>query len=170
MSPPRPVTAPAASFRIEREEDWSDDDAIPPPPFDKSNLVDDDEYSMGADKNVTLDSLEEALKSSDTLSVPQHGSVSLRPSTVTENSAAQSLIVTHKSILAELLLMLQQDMALVNDTDANRDNIDEYLKELERLSDQQLSLLSTLRESLVRYNNGKQSSISRLYGSKLHQT
>ena len=37
-------------------------------------------------------------------------------------------------------------MALVNDTDANRDNIDEYMKELEKLSDQQLSLLSTLRE------------------------
>jgi hypothetical protein len=37
-------------------------------------------------------------------------------------------------------------MTLVNDTDANRDNIDEYMKELEQLSDQQLSLLSTLRE------------------------
>ena len=37
-------------------------------------------------------------------------------------------------------------MTLVNDTDANRDNMDEYLKELEGLSDQQLSLLSTLRE------------------------
>jgi hypothetical protein len=148
MSPPRPVTAPAASFRIEKEEDWSDDDAIPPPPFDESNLVDDDEYSMDADKNATLDSLDEALKSSDTLSVPQHGPV-------TENQAAKSLVATHKSILAELLIMLQQDMALVNDADTNR-NIDEYLKELERLSDKQLSLLSTLRESLVRYNNSKQ--------------
>jgi hypothetical protein len=37
-------------------------------------------------------------------------------------------------------------MTLVNDTDANRDNIDEYMKELEQLSDQQLSLLSTMRE------------------------
>jgi hypothetical protein len=148
MSPPRPVTAPAASFRIEGEEDWSDDDAIPPPPFDESNLVDDDEYSMDADKNATLDSLDEALKSSDTLSVPQHGPV-------TENQAAKSLIATHKSILAEMLIMLQQDMALVNDADTNR-NIDEYLKELEQLSDKQLSLLSTLRESLVRYNYSKQ--------------
>lgn len=144
LSPPRPVTAPAASFRIEREGDWSDEDVIPPPPFDESNLVDDDEYSVDVDKNATLDSLDEALKSSDTLSVP-----------VIENPAAQSLIATHKSILAELLLMLQQDMALVNDADTNR-NIDEYLKELERLSDQQLSLLSTLRESLVGYNNSKQ--------------
>ena len=37
-------------------------------------------------------------------------------------------------------------MTLVNDTDANRDNIDEYMKELEHLSDQQLVLLSTLGE------------------------
>ena len=37
-------------------------------------------------------------------------------------------------------------MTLVNDTDANRDNIDDYLKELEQLSGHQLSLLSTLRE------------------------
>lgn len=145
----RTVTAPAASFRIEREED-SDEDVIPPPPINESNLVDDDEYSLDADKNATLDSLDEALKSSDTLSVPQQG-----PATVTENPAAQSLIATHKSILAKLLVMLQQDMALVNSADTNR-NIDEYLKELEALSDQQLSLLSTLRESLVRYNNGKQ--------------
>jgi len=35
-------------------------------------------------------------------------------------------------------------MTLVNDTDANRENIDEYMKELEHLSDQQLVLLSTL--------------------------
>ena len=37
-------------------------------------------------------------------------------------------------------------MTLVNDTDAKRENIDEYLKELETMSDEQLSLLSTLRE------------------------
>ena len=37
-------------------------------------------------------------------------------------------------------------MTLVNDTDANRDNIDEYMKELEHLSDQQLVLLGTLGE------------------------
>lgn len=37
-------------------------------------------------------------------------------------------------------------MTLVNDTDANRDNIDEYLKELQSMSDESLSLLSTLRE------------------------
>jgi archaellum biogenesis ATPase FlaH len=37
-------------------------------------------------------------------------------------------------------------MTLVNDTDTNRENIDEYMKELEHLSDQQLVLLSTLGE------------------------
>ena len=46
-------------------------------------------------------------------------------------------------------------MTLVNDTDANRDNIDEYLKELEELSDEQLNLLSTLRDSLTSFNTSK---------------
>ncbi|KAL3817794.1 hypothetical protein ACHAXA_005827 [Cyclostephanos tholiformis] len=47
-----------------------------------------------------------------------------------------------------MLQFLQHEMTLVNDTDTNRDNIDEYLNELEHLSDQQLILLSTLREKL----------------------
>jgi len=46
-------------------------------------------------------------------------------------------------------------MTLVNDTDSNRDNIDEYLKELEELSDEQLSLLSTLRDSLTSFNTSR---------------
>lgn len=49
----------------------------------------------------------------------------------------------------------QHEMTLVNDTDSNRDNIDEYLKELEELSDEQLSLLSTLRDSLTSFNTSR---------------
>ena len=37
-------------------------------------------------------------------------------------------------------------MVLVNDTDVNRENIDKYLNQLQHLSSNQQSLLSTLRE------------------------
>jgi len=124
LPPPRPLTAPAASFRIVKEEEWSDDDPVPPPPskeellaqsFDESNSVDDDEYSDtdGAktgysEVDVTIDSLDEALKSNDTLSsVPRHESTSPRQSSLRENPSAQSLIASHKSIMSKLLQMLQ---------------------------------------------------------------
>ena len=57
--------------------------------------------------------------------------------------------------LSSLLFLYQHEMTLVNDTDSNRDNIDEYLKELEELSDEQLSLLSTLRDSLTSFNTSR---------------
>lgn len=37
-------------------------------------------------------------------------------------------------------------MILVTSTDANRENIEDYLEELENLSNEQMSLISTLRE------------------------
>jgi hypothetical protein len=125
LPPPRALTAPAASFRIAREEEWSDDEVIPPPPskealliqsFDERKFVDDDEYSdTDADKTVnseidgneTVDSLEEALKSNDTISGPHVESTFPRPSSLRDNPSAQSLIATHKSIMSKLLQMLQ---------------------------------------------------------------
>ncbi|KAL7542125.1 hypothetical protein ACHAXR_011523 [Thalassiosira sp. AJA248-18] len=174
--PPRPLTAPAASFRIERDEDESsDDDDIPPPPsneelllhsLDEVTFVEEEEYVDNAEeksgysefdygKNVDSDendSLEEALKSND-----GHESTATisRPKALKDNPAAQTLVARHKSINTQLLQMLQLEMSLVNTHDSNRDNIEDYLKELENLSDQQLSLLSALRESLVSYNASK---------------
>jgi len=113
LPPPRPLTAPAASFRIVREEVWFDDEAIPPPPskeelliqsFDGSKLVDDDSE---IDVDETVDSLEEALKSHDTISLPHVESTIPRPSSRRDNPSAQSLIATHKSIMSKLLQMLQ---------------------------------------------------------------
>ena len=67
----------------------------------------------------------------------------------------------------ELLQHLQHEMTLVNDTDTNRSNMGEYLKELEHLSDEQQSLLSTLRESLTSYNASRRSTP---YASTLNDT
>ena len=131
---PRPLTAPAASFRTDIGDESSDDDDIPPPPsneelllqsLDEGTFVEDEDedeeeinYKSGHsefsfDKIVDSDendSLEEALKSNDSLPavVPRlhHESIP-RPQTLKDNPAAQSLIATHKTIMPKLLQMLQ---------------------------------------------------------------
>lgn len=199
--PPRPLTAPATSFRIDTEEDYeSSEDDIPPPPSMEDNprhsldnkdpnistaYSDDFHVDQVVDSDENDDSLEKALNSNgpkQPTASPLHQPIPQRPQTLKGDPEAQSLIATHKSIMSKLLQMLQvsriwfillnlicfilthkhlsslltqHEMTLVNDTDSNRDNIDEYLKELEELSDEQLSLLSTLRDSLTSFNTSR---------------
>ena len=137
--PPRPLTAPAKSFRIDREQDEesSDDENIPPPPSNEELLlqsledvtyVEEHEYSENAteksgyaghdykDDSDENDSLEEALRSSDSLQpaspdkmAKHHASSTstVNPQTLKDNPAAQTLINTHKAVNMELLQMLQ---------------------------------------------------------------
>ena len=70
---------------------------------------------------------------------------------MTKKEAAVPLVNAHRTIMTEMLGMVKQEMTLVNCTDADRELIDEYLDELEIIQDQQLSMISTLRESLVQY-------------------
>ncbi|KAL7552092.1 hypothetical protein ACHAWF_015307 [Thalassiosira exigua] len=123
--PPRPLSAPAASFRIDGGNDSlsSDDEGVPPPPPSNDELLqsleEDDEFKDydGEEKSAYSgfdfdkvdvesdenDSLEEILKSNDSLTVES----APKPQTAKNNPAAQSLIATHKSIMSKLLLMLQ---------------------------------------------------------------
>jgi hypothetical protein len=110
ISPPRPLTAPAASFRIDFEEESSDDDIPPPPSTEKqhSYTLGEDNYSdVGTEKthNSEFDSLDEALRSQDNLSVSQNVPSISRKSNA--SNAAQSLIATHKTVMSKLLQMLQ---------------------------------------------------------------
>jgi len=50
-------------------------------------------------------------------------------------------------------------MVLVNETDVNRD-MDDYLEQLQQISSNQLSLVSTLRASLDNYNTSKNTKYS----------
>jgi kinesin family protein 2/24 len=70
---------------------------------------------------------------------------------ITKKEAVAPLVSTHRSIMTEMLGMVKQEMTLVNCADADRELIDDYLDELEAIQDQQLSMISTLRESLVHY-------------------
>ncbi|KAL3791870.1 hypothetical protein HJC23_010730 [Cyclotella cryptica] len=155
--PQRPLTAPAASFRIEHVDDSSDDE-VPPPPSDKCS--DKFCYSNGFDEGKTLDSdsieaesfegsltSENDLPSTDTLT-PKN------PASNNETEAARFLISTHKSIMARMLAMVKHEMALVQDTDVDR-NFDDYLMQIGTLADNHLSLLSTMRESLDKFKSSK---------------
>lgn len=120
--PPRPLTAPAASFRIEREDESSDDE-IPPPPsneellfrsLDEAPVQEDEEhlsrqefdFDKLVDSDECHDSLEEALKSYDNISVQEKERNAMK-SSKDGPAAAQTLIATHKSIMSKLLQMLQ---------------------------------------------------------------
>lgn len=70
---------------------------------------------------------------------------------ISKKEAVAPLITTHRTIMTEMLGMVKQEMTLVNMTDADRELIDEYLEELEHIQDQQLAMISTLRESLIQY-------------------
>jgi len=70
---------------------------------------------------------------------------------LTKKEAVAPLVSSHRSIMTEMLGMVKQEMTLVNDTDADRALIDEYLNELEEIQEKQLSMISTLRSSLVEY-------------------
>ena len=73
------------------------------------------------------------------------------PKPPTNREAAQSLIETHRGIMSEMLNMVKREMILVNEADADRGTIEEYLIELEECQNKQLSMISTLREALLEY-------------------
>jgi len=114
LLPSRPLTAPAVSFRADRGEESSDDDDIPPPPPPSNNEVPthslgDDDFSddeAGRTLNSEFDSLDEALKSHDNLSVSQNNGPAISRKSNASN-AAQTLIATHKTVMSKLLQMLQ---------------------------------------------------------------
>eukprot|EP01082_Thalassiosira_pseudonana_P016048 g14226.t1 g14226 contig9:1430774-1432418(+) len=170
--PARPLTAPAKSFRIDPEHnESSDDETIPPPPAHEENYQDEsslaeetrprlsekfaiDEYKSVEYDGVDDDSIYQALNSRERAPAVQ-SSIPRQPTPTKVSPAAQSLIATHKSIMSQMLSMVKHEMTLVNATDANRENMDEYLTELSSISDKQLDLLSTLQESLVSYHSSK---------------
>ncbi|EJK54095.1 hypothetical protein THAOC_26346, partial [Thalassiosira oceanica] len=174
-------TAPPTSFRIDPDGGGpSDEDPATPPSVERTELLvssfegdagdaigsptDDDEadqtaYSFEFDKLVDSDDdastagrsplVRDAMAVADA-GVPRHARRKER--TVARDRAAAHLVATHKSILPKMLHMLQHEMNLVNDTDADRANMKGYMRELDELASQQLSLVSTLRKALDEYN------------------
>jgi len=65
--------------------------------------------------------------------------------------ASTSLINTHRNIMTGMLNTVKHEMTLVNYTDADRNTIDDYLDDLEKVLESNKSMISTLRESLLEY-------------------
>merc|ERR1712238_164686 len=85
-----------------------------------------------------------------------HQQLSLK---VTKQDAAAPLITAHRSFMTQMLTMVKQEMTLVNNTDADRELVDDYLVELEHIQEKQLSMISTLRDALVEYYSAKPDNI-----------
>jgi kinesin family protein 2/24 len=91
----------------------------------------------------------------DLLSSPQHVEASTRrissdfPSS--SRLAADELIAAHKSAMSTMLGMVKNEMTLVNQADADRENLDDYIADLNSIHEEQVSLLVNLREHVLRY-------------------
>lgn len=69
-----------------------------------------------------------------------------RVKVTTKQKAGESLVVEHRTVMSTWLNMVKNEMILVNQVDADRDGLDDYLDELQELQSTQLGLISRLRE------------------------
>ena len=171
--PVRPVSAPPAGSDLSRinsqksltykdrasmdetGDEESDDNWL------SEQLDTDDQHYQDIDDNDEadlhdFDELNEVLKTPPSSSKRNRGGTSTfedqyAPKRVSKREAVAPLITSHRSVMSEMLTMVKQEMTLVNCTDADRALIDEYLDELETIQEKQLSMISSLRESLVEY-------------------
>jgi len=183
VSTNRPVSAPVVGGDIPTQTNttWlsSENDGVDSPQRSKYSShyegdddwlsdLDDDEIDDEEDMfKVSMDELNEVLKSpvketrksftfgDDDSDTDMKQIKSQKPQSKKE--AAAPLISSHRSIMSEMLGMVKQEMTLVNCTDEDRALIDEYLDELEEIQDKQLSMISSLRQSLVEYYGNRPS-------------
>ena len=168
----RPVSAPPAGSDLcrinsqrsltckedsmdESEDEGSDDNWL------SEQLGNEDQNYQDIDDNDEadlhdFDELNDVLKTPPSSSKRNTGDTSsfeeeINQKTVTKREAVAPLINSHRSVMSEMLTMVKQEMTLVNCTDADRALIDEYLDELEAIQEKQLSMISSLKESLVEY-------------------
>jgi hypothetical protein len=176
MSSSRAMTAPPASNDLSRAhskasliQTYGDDDWLDALDGCSNDEFDDDDSTF----KVSMDELNEVLKtpvqdtaksfkfSDDEMETDVHTDesnwVKKKLEFKSKKEAVAPLISTHRSIMSEMLGMVKQEMTLVNCTDEDRGLIDEYLDELEDIQNKQLSMISTLRESLVEYYGNRKS-------------
>lgn len=59
--------------------------------------------------------------------------------------AGEALVAEHRAIMSTMLAMVKDEMTLANVVDGDRDKMDDYILELERIQETQLRLISKLR-------------------------
>jgi kinesin family protein 2/24 len=92
-------------------------------------------------------------------SIPRSaGSSTSRPPRQVEandNGTAHELILTHRSVMSDMLRMCKDEMTLANNADADRDSIDAYLEELSGIHEKQCMMLTTLHEKLLEFRGSQ---------------
>ena len=165
----RPVTAPPVGSDISRTHskasltkndnvinDGGDDDWLSALDDDSDEeLIDEDHLKVSMDElnEVLKTPVQETSKSFrfDDEDINSGATKAKTGKPKSKQEAVAPLISSHRSIMSEMLGMVKQEMTLVNCTDEDRALIDDYLDELEQIQEKQLSMISTLRESLVEY-------------------
>lgn len=77
--------------------------------------------------------------------------VPYRVNVTKKQKAGQALVSNHRSVMTRWLTMVKNEMNSVNQVDAERDRIDNYILELQNLQRTQLNFISELRGSLQRF-------------------
>lgn len=138
--PPRPLTAPAKSFRIGNNES-SDEEDVPPPPSP----------NFESDESASFDEIVD----SDSITLTQSPKANVQtppPENKLTRVEATALIETHKSVQASMLQILKREVALVNKPETtDLAAIERYFHELDSISSEQMTLLATLKEALQTY-------------------
>jgi len=79
---------------------------------------------------------------------------------VAKNEASKSLIMTHRKVMSGLLQSVKNEMSLVNQTDVDRERIEDYLDELQKVLSTNQSMLDSLGQSLLEYYASRGESFS----------
>jgi hypothetical protein len=70
-----------------------------------------------------------------------------------QHEASETLLATHQDARSYMLEMLKEEMNLVDNVDANGQVLEDYMSEVYSLQDDQLSIITVLREQLLQFRS-----------------
>lgn len=82
---------------------------------------------------------------------PSTESLSQKLKLTEKQKAGQTLLSNHRLVMSQWLSMVKDEMNLVNQVDADREGLEDYISQLQNVQGAQLSFLSKLRNSLQTY-------------------
>ena len=81
----------------------------------------------------------------ENLPIIQNATSSSKSNTGEKQTAGQALISNHRSVMTQWLSMVKEEMAIVNQVEADRGDMDEYILQLQKVQMAQIDFLSELR-------------------------
>jgi len=81
--------------------------------------------------------------------------------------AAENLMSSHRSTMTKMMVMVKQEMALVNETDSDRDSMERYVRKLQTIQESKLEMVKSLRDLLSQYATARENVLDK-NEDKLH--